>query len=240
MTLIFKMKKNVYLILDTETVDIVNRFVYDLSYTIATKEDIILSEGFVVEEIYTSPKLMRDAFYGDKMYTKYPYLFEKGVITIKPFEYILDRMNRMIEEFNVTHICAYNMQFDIRAIQKTKFYLDHGVVHPDYKKVKVINKRDYKYIDLWLAACEAIGSMKSYRTYCESNGFMTKKQNYKTDAQTMFGFITKDPEFIEGHTGIEDSIIEAKILQYIAKRKVKYSRNTLGGQPWRLVSKSSS
>lgn len=49
----------------------------------------------------------------------------------------------------------------------------------------------------------------------------SKRKIFKTSAETAFRFLTKDNNFIESHTAIEDTIIESQIFAEILKRTKK-------------------
>ena len=65
-------RKNYYCILDTETTattppeenkkkKVIEKLVYDLGYTIATKKEIILKRNFLIQEIFCNEQLMNNA-----------------------------------------------------------------------------------------------------------------------------------------------------------------------------------
>ena len=56
---------------------------------------------------------------------------------------------------------------------------------------------------------------KEYYEYCKANNFITEKGNLKKSAEVVYGYITNNPNYIEEHTALEDSKIEATILQVL-------------------------
>ena len=47
---------------------------------------------------------------------------------------------------------------------------------------------------------------------------MTKSNQPQYKAETIYKFITKDLDFVESHTGLEDVLIEKEILAYCYKQ----------------------
>ena len=50
---------------------------------------------------------------------------------------------------------------------------------------------------------------------------MTKNNQVKLTAEVIFRFITKNNDFVENHTGLEDVLIEKEILAYCYKQHKK-------------------
>ena len=67
------------------------------------------------------------------------------------------------------------------------------------------------------------------RGVCESeNGYLTKNGQVRKTAEIIYRYITKDNDFTESHTGLEDVMIEKEILahcfrQHKAMRKKLYA-----------------
>ena len=61
---------------------------------------------------------------------------------------------------------------------------------------------------------DKITETEDYKNFCVRNGFMTKhrKPRPQKKAETLFRYLTQNPEYMEEHTALEDSKIELFIL----------------------------
>jgi hypothetical protein len=67
--------------------------------------------------------------------------------------------------------------------------------------------------------------MPTYRRFCEENGYITKNNQCRYTAEIIYRYITKDNDFIESHTGLEDVEIEAQIFAYCVRQHKKMKKN---------------
>ena len=63
-------------------------------------------------------------------------------------------------------------------------------------------------------ARSVVGKMPTYKKFCKEHGYMTKNGQMRFTAEILYRFITKDNDFCESHTGLEDVLIEKDILAY--------------------------
>lgn len=72
-------------------------------------------------------------------------------------------------------------------------------------------------------ARDVILPMPSYQKFCVENGFMTKHSTPRPrlTAEVLYKFISKNVDFEENHTGLEDVLIEAEILKYCMRQHKK-------------------
>ena len=68
--------------------------------------------------------------------------------------------------------------------------------------------------DTMKMASDTICKQKTYKKFCEENGYLTKKGQVRKTAEILYKYITKNNDFIESHTGLEDVMIEKEILAY--------------------------
>ena len=61
-------------------------------------------------------------------------------------------------------------------------------------------------------ACQLICTQKNYIRFCLENGFVSPSGNIKTSAETVYAYMTNNADYDENHTGLEDVLIETKIL----------------------------
>jgi hypothetical protein len=87
--------------------------------------------------------------------------------------------------------------------------------------------KNYKLFDLWGLSCEHILNNDEYKTMCQENGWITESgKYYKTSAETAFRFISRNLDFDEAHTALDDAAIESELLARIMKTKA--SNLTMG------------
>lgn len=218
-------KEVTYLLIDVETTT--DRSVYDYGFVICNKTEILHSYNALVEEVYTDKARMTNAYYANKLFTEYPKLQSQG-LQMMSFKQIQKETHELIKKYRPTYVTAYNLAFDSDALGKTSERLlgERFLTEP------------MEYFCLWCAACQVICQMKTYQKFCIKNGFVTDKGNFKSDAETVYRFLIKDPLFIEDHTALSDCVkVEAPILWYILKRRIKFDKNQIISSPWKLLMK---
>ena len=214
------------LTLDTETVGLQGH-VYDVGYIIHDKRgNIALERNWLVEENFTDPKKMMGAFYAGKHFTHYARMLQDGLITLKPWDEIVEQLNADILEHSVDVIAAYNAGFDFRVMAQT---------HADLGYSGKVLDSALEILDIWQFACETKLSQKAYATIARSMGWVSPAGNIKTGAEFAHRYCSGDHSFIEDHTALSDARIEVAILAqcYAQKKRVPYGK--INGQPWRLV-----
>lgn len=220
---------NYKIVLDTETCPLDrefngvtpnNMFVYDIGWCVTDKRGTVYrTRSFVNADIFLDEKaLMKSAYYADKipMYWKD---IKEGTRILTSYAKIRKTLLEDIAEFGVSEIYAHNMRFDYGSLNNTTRWL---------------SKSAYRYFfpygveicDTLKMANDVIVKMPTYKKFCEENGFMT---NHKTPrpqakAETIYRFITKDVDFVESHTGLEDVMIEKEILAYCYRQHKKMRR----------------
>ena len=66
--------------------------------------------------------------------------------------------------------------------------------------------------------------MTTDRNFCNKNCYLTKNGQLKFTAEILYRFISKNNDFTESHTGLEDVLIEKEILAYCFKQHKKMER----------------
>ena len=125
-----------------------------------------------------------------------------GSRVVKTWEQISYILKQTIEEYNISVVCAHNARFDFGTLQATKEYLG--------KKYSLL-----PYIEWWdtlKIARSVLGKMPTYKRFCEKNGYLTAKGGLRYTAEIIYRYIKQDNDFIENHTGLEDTLIEKEIL----------------------------
>lgn len=208
-------RKNYYLTLDTETGSVDNPLIYDIGWAIHDKDgNIFETYSFLTEEFYT-PGFMATAYFSKKQ-PLYNEMLATGEITKKPFREIIETLNKSIKDIPNLTIGAYNMSFDLKALKATAQKL--GITGK-------LLKKSAKVQDIRSLCMETIcNKHKSYERFAKENSLVTPGGNLSTTAETLFKYLTKDIEFIEDHTALSDSLIEAALWAYALRQKTKYER----------------
>jgi hypothetical protein len=70
----------------------------------------------------------------------------------------------------------------------------------------------------------------TYKRFCESHNFMTrhKKPQPQMKAETVYRYITNNPNFIESHTGLQDTAIEKEIFTFCLRQHKKMRKRLWG------------
>lgn len=220
-----------FVVLDTETSSIEpcsrlvpsKQRVYDLGYMIVDGKtfEILKSRSLIIRETFDNDGIMGGAYYAAKL----PYYRANrdgsGTDAWQTASF-LDAYREFAEDckaYKVKTVWAYNCNFDLQALNATirdysngfrSFFFPYGV----------------KVRDIWdYASC--ITSSPKYLDHIERYGLLTPNGNPRTDVETVFRFLTNNPQFCERHTALEDCKIELEILK-VAKRKHTRKRKTCG------------
>ena len=212
------------IVIDTETCPIdkdltdvlpTNMWAYDCGWAVVDKRgNVYRTRSFINADIFLDEKdLMKSAYYAEKI----PLYWEdikSGRRALTSFYNIRKTLMEDIAEFNVTEIFAHNMRFDYGTLNTTQRWLTKS-------KYRYFFSKDLVICDTLKMARDVIAKMPTYRRFCEENGYMTKNNQVKLTAEVIFRFITKNNDFVENHTGLEDVLIEKEILAYCYKQHKK-------------------
>ena len=218
---------NYKIVLDTETCPIDKNFqgvspnnmwVYDCGWAVVDKRGkIYRTRSFVNADIFLGEKeLMNSAYYADKI-PQYWKDIKAGSRVLTSFYNIRKTLLADMEEFGVKQVFAHNMRFDYGTLNTTERWL---------------TKSQYRYFfpygteicDTLKMARDVVAKMPTYRRFCERNGYIAKNGQVRLTAEILYRFITKDNDFIESHTGLEDVMIEKEIMAYCYKQHKKMRR----------------
>ena len=212
------MREKRFIVLDTETADdVTHPLPYDVGWIVTNKKgEILESHSYVVYEIYCKEKeLMQTAYYAEKI-PQYEVDIEQGTRVIKSFWTIRKIFHECVARNNVTELYAYNMEFDKRALNNDT----EKICQPWLKR---FFPKNVEYKCIWRMACELLMTRPSFIKWAEKNRCESPKGNLYTSAEVCYRYITKDANFVESHTGLEDTLIENEILHYCLRQKKKYS-----------------
>jgi hypothetical protein len=227
--------KNNILVFDTETtLGLYTPLIYDFGYKIITPKGEVLKEvSTLIGEVFDTRILMNSAYYVDKT-KEYQRMYENGEISKTSFVKAFDTFVKDIRKYKVEMICAYNIAFDIRALNNTLKILDNRTFESK-RLEKLINQKNKKLLCIWNLACETLLDTDEYREFAETHELKTEKGNFKTSAETAYAYLKNLPQFVEKHMALSDVEIEIEILLHILQN---YNGNVTYGLhygSWRKV-----
>lgn len=192
------------LVFDTETVDVEHAFCYNVGYTIVNIEtrEKLLKRDYVIEQVWENKMLFSTSYYAEKKQL-YINALRGRKASIKHWGHTMQRMIKDIQDYNVEFAYAFNSPFDVRVFDFNSEWF------------KSSNALDYvETIDIRGLINKLLFS-EEYKAFCEENGFYTESGNYSGNAETLTKFIRQDIDFVEDHTALSDSLIEADIILYM-------------------------
>lgn len=215
-----KIDRRVHYILniDTETCNgLDDALCYDIGGAVIDKRgNIYETFSFVVYETFIGEKdLMQSSYYAEKI-PKYWEDIKNGSRQLKSIYTIKKYIAELCKKYEIDTVCAYNARFDYNSLNKglrwstksaLRYFLPYGLTWWDSMKM----------------AQDVVATMPTYKKFCFENGFVTKHKTPvpQVKAETVYRFITKDTDFIESHTGLEDVLIETEIIRYCFSRHKK-------------------
>lgn len=223
------MNKKYFVVLDTETANSVEQpLPYDIGYAIVDREGNIYEQrSFIIYEIYCQEKdLMRSAYYAEKI-PNYEKDIKAGTRKIVGIWTARKTLLADMKKYNTKTVCAYNMNFDKRALNNDIRYISKSWARWFFPY-------STEFQCIWHMACTCILNRKSFIRFAEENGFISEKGNIQTSAEVAYRYITKNPDFVESHTGLEDVIIETAIMAYCNKQHKKFEKKPYSAC-WRIV-----
>lgn len=204
-------------VLDTETCPVdkelnevvpTNMWAYDCGWAIVDKRGkVYRTRSFINADIFLGEKeLMQSAYYANKI-PQYWEDIKSGKRILTSFANIRKTLLADIAEFEVKEIYAHNMRFDYGTLNTTERWLTKS-------KYRYFFPKDLVICDTLKMARDVIAKMPTYKRFCEEHGYITKNGQVQLKAETIYKFISKDLDFVESHTGLEDVMIEKEILAY--------------------------
>lgn len=215
------------MIADTETVGLPpTDFIFDLGYVIATRNDIILERQFIIWEIISNPNKMRKAFHWDKIFTFYLPQLAIGNIKLFRWQEVVEQFRQDFKHYEIDVFTTYNLEFDVNALKRTHFALGDGKRMLPYKPAQ---------LDLWFFSCMAALNSPLYHQIAREQGWLTDKENVKTQCEQAYAFLTGNLQHRTPHTALQDARIETVILQRLLSRHTRIPYNEMPGSPWRYA-----
>ena len=216
-------RKHYILVLDTETantmrnekgqLDTSSTLMYDCGWSVMAipHGEIFEERSFVNSDIFVDEKeLMKSAYYAKKI-PQYEADLATGKRKMATTYEIRQRMLADIANYGIKEVVAHNARFDYNSLNTIQRW-----------ETKSAFRYWFPYgITIWDSARMAksvILKMPTYRKFCVKHDLLTKTGRLPFNAETLYKFITKDPNFVESHTGLEDVQIEREIVLYCYKQ----------------------
>lgn len=219
--------------------------IYDLGWTIVDRQGRVYARrNFLITEIFSVPAIFNTAYYASKR-PLYLERLRKGEITLTDWNTAAAALLEDMRE--VEAVGAYNSMFDFKkAIPFTELYIKM-LYSPDFydweqmqneicENIANGSKRDsnrafdpeifrfrgesFPLFDLWGLSCEHLLNNDEYKGMCKDNGWYSASgKYYKTSAEAAYRFVSKEFDFDEAHTALDDAEIESVLLHHIMKKK---------------------
>ena len=203
------MAKNIYCTLDTETVGGATNptGMYNLGVVIHDKDgNIYATTSLLVMEHYDK---IRNDDYGKKNFHLYEERLQTGAVSaVASEEEALSVVRNLCRFYGVKYVMAYNSGFDF---------------------VKTVCRElldEFEFIDLYLMALQTITHQKGYSKFCHEHEMRSRSgKTCATSADSVYAFITGDPDYIEEHTALSDALIEMAIFVKCYSLHKKFTKN---------------
>lgn len=224
-------RKKYFMVVDTETAnDIDCPLIYDIGFRILDKKNNILVEkSYIIKDIFIKEKkLMKTAYYNFKIQLYEKMIKYKEIETIEILDLFFE-IRKIMREYNVKEVYAYNASFDLKALNNTLRY---------------ITKSQYRYMlpygtDVFCIqhmACQVLYTQKTFLKTAFVNKWETEKGNVQTSAEIGYKYISKNIDFLESHTALEDVKIEQEILDKCFRQHKKMNKK-INKNCWRIPQK---
>lgn len=193
---------------------------YDVGFAIVDKYGKVYhSASYVNKDIFLYEReLMHSAYYAKKI-PQYFNDLRSGARTLASLYEIQRYMMEIIQKYNITTICAHNARFDANALNRTISFVTKA------RKRYWFPYNSIEWWDTMKMAQSVVAKMPTYIKFCQRNNYMTKTGKVKVTAEILYKFITKNPNFKESHTGLEDVMIEKEILAYCFRQHKPMKKN---------------
>ena len=205
--------RKVFAILDIETLTDA-RLAFDIAWILYdSKGNELERHNYLVNEIAETPfaqiLIRRDSFMKNKSQ------FYMDGMAFNSFEIasLMDiscEFNASAARYNAKMVmCAYNAKFDY-SVLNDNMQAYYGMDFFD---------NDVEIVDIMTMALATICDTNKFVRWCQLNNMVTEKGNIKTNAETVYAYLTRDSDFVEAHHALQDCEIEGII--YFKSRKYR-------------------
>ena len=209
-------KEKYLLLVDVETCND-NKIILDFSYNIiSTKGGAVIEKGCLVIKESWETRSFKNGIYAKGKKKDYSTMLRKGQATLISKQDLYNKLNQLIDTYNLSVFMAYNGSFDLEAIYNTFDYQN--------KKMKLWKHKCWRgkenkpkfmkldLLDLWTYASVLYKTPQFKKWYDKEIALYSSTGNRKTNAEIMARYIKENNLFLETHKGIEDLEIEYGIF----------------------------
>lgn len=196
--------------------------VYDIGWSICDKKGNVLTDEFgkpitrsyVIYETFVGMKdVMQSAYYASKI-PMYWEDIQSGKRELVRFFTMRKVLMNDLETYGVSAVFAHNARFDHRALNNTIRYITKS-------KFRYFFPKETEIWDTLKMARDVITKMPTYVKFCNEYNLLTPKGKIPANAQALYAFLTRNPDYQECHTGLEDVMIEKEIMAYCFRQHKK-------------------
>lgn len=213
-------RKNI-LVLDVETANsLEDALVYDVGFIVADLYGNVKERhSYLIRDIFTlRPELMQSAYYADKVPSYFVEL-KQGKHAMTDFYTMRQVILRLMKEYKIKEVYAYNANFDRNALNKTLRYLTKS-------RFRWFFPYGTEFKCIWSMACDTIFQQKTFRKVALQHAwFSPSGRFFSSNAETAHRYMTGAYDFNEEHKGLADVEIEYKILLHARRQKKKMNQN---------------
>jgi hypothetical protein len=178
----------------------------------------------IVKEVYDSVRLMKKAFYFNKVDSFYEPNLRCNRMVKKSWRTICVEVSALCAKHRVSVVSAYNLAFDRRVIAAT---------NKKYNGFSMFAKGT-KELCLWKFACSTELQSEAFEELAIAQGWVSEAGNLRTNAEVAYKFMTGNLSFSESHTALDDALIELDLLKLLMAKNSDLPFG-VGGATWQLV-----
>ena len=248
-----------------KTVGISKPLIYDIGWTIIDRQGRTYDrKNFLISEIFSVPAIFDTAYYADKR-PLYLEKLQAGEIVLTDWrtatKELEDALNavKAVGAYNAAFDFKKAIPFTELYINKLyspdfhewldyqNYLIDRAADGSRSKRTTSRKPADdneifrfrggvYPLFDIWALACEYIMDSDEYRDFAWDEGWITDSgKYYKTSAEVAYRFLSRNREFVEAHTALDDAEIESEILASIIRKDKKKLKMGIVAFPFRIV-----
>lgn len=210
------------IVIDTETANTIDDpFCYDVGFAVIDRAGKVYeTHSYVIADIFLDEKeMIKEAYFADKI-PQYWEDIKNGKRQLRRFQTVKRIFRDVCDQYNIKIVAAHNARFDYRSINVTQRFLTSS-------KYRYFFPYGVEIWDTLKMAREIFGKDDEYGAFCFENGYMTKGGQRRYTAEILYRYLTRNNDFIESHTGLEDVMIEKEIFVECIKRNPE-----INGELW--------
>lgn len=196
-----------YMVIDTETANNTDYpLAYDLGLAIVDKRGKVYeSRSLVIADVYCYERdLMKTAYYAEKL-PKYEEALRSGDRQMVSLFTAKSIVKNLCMKYNVKAIMAHNAPFDNRALNTTVRYVTKS-------KMRYFLPYGIPLYDTMRMAKDTLCKQKSFVRFVDKYNLRTPTGRIPSNANVLYKYISKNPDFEEEHQGLADVLIETQIF----------------------------